>query len=151
MVNGEAILKELQDQMQISSKAFEELNKDIEATVQEYRDKLNELEQEGNAKIKQLYDRREQIRGEYTGLYNTFIKFSQLDETKANEDKQNKTTPVKEVKSKTKTTKKTEEPKDTSSLSPEEVEKLKAVTNKQPKQEDIPDYLKEEYAKQNKQ
>lgn len=150
MVNGEAILESLQAQMQESNKQFDEVNAEIEKTVKEYNDQIIKLQTEGNQKLEELSKRREQIRGEYTGLYNMYMKFKSPEEGKkiAEEatvkDEQPKVVEMKPKAAKAKTTK-----KDDNALTPEEVAKLQNAMNKnnQPKEEDIPDYLKPEYNK----
>lgn len=148
MVNGDAILESLQAQMQESNKLFDEVNAQIEATVKDYNDQIIKLQNEGNAKLEELSKRREQIRGEYTGLYNMYMKFKSPQEdnkTNAPEVKEEKV-----VEMKPKTTKaKPAAKKEDNALTAEEVAKLQSAMNKttKPKVDDIPDYLKDEYKK----
>lgn len=149
MVNGDVILESLQAQMQESNKQFDEVNAEIEKTVKEYNDQIIALQNEGNKKLEDLSKRREQIRGEYTGLYNMYMKFKTPEEDKK-EVTEAKQEPAKVVEMKPKATKsKPAAKKEDNALTAEEVAKLQSAMNKtkQPKAEDIPDYLKEEYNK----
>lgn len=151
MVNGDAILESLQAQMQASNKQFDEVNAEIEKTVKEYNDQIIKLQTEGNQKLEELSKRREQIRGEYTGLYNMYMKFKSPEEDKkvVEEATEIKSEPAKVVEMKSKTTKAKSAKKEDNALTAEEVAKLQNAMNKnnQPKEEDIPDYLKPEYNK----
>lgn len=146
MVNGDAILESLQAQMQESNKEFDAINAEIEKTAEEYNEKILTLQKEGNAKLEELSKRREQIRGEYTGLYNMYMKFKAPKEDNKKEEVKPE---AKVVEMKPKATKAKSTKKEDNALTAEEVAKLQQAMNKnnQPKEEDIPDYLKPEYNK----
>lgn len=148
MVNGDAILESLQAQMQESNKLFDEVNAQIEATVKDYNDQIIKLQNEGNAKLEELSKRREQIRGEYTGLYNMYMKFKSPIEDNKTEVSEVKEEKVVEMKPKTTKTKAAAKKED-NALTAEEVAKLQSAMNKttKTKVDDIPDYLKDEYKK----
>lgn len=147
MVNGDAILESLQAQMQESNKQFDEVNAEIEKTVKEYNDQIIALQTEGNKKLEELSKRREQIRGEYTGLYNMYMKFKSPETDNKKEATESEATKVVEMKPKAVKSKTTK--KEDNALTAEEVAKLQSTIkkNNQPKEEDIPDYLKPEYNK----
>lgn len=147
MVNGDAILESLQAQMQESNKQFDEVNAEIEKTVKEYNDQIIALQTEGNKKLEELSKRREQIRGEYTGLYNMYMKFKSPETDNKKEVTESEAAKVVEMKPKAVKSKTTK--KEDNALTAEEVAKLQSTIkkNNQPKEEDIPDYLKPEYNK----
>lgn len=147
MVNGDAILESLQAQMQESNKQFDEVNAEIEKTVKEYNDQIIKLQTEGNQKLEELSKRREQIRGEYTGLYNMYMKFKSPETDNKKETSDSEAAKVVEMKPKAVKSKTTK--KEDNALTAEEVAKLQSTIkkNNQPKEEDIPDYLKPEYNK----
>lgn len=89
---------------------------------------------------------KEQLRGEYTALYNLLTKLvaPKSEETTAKED--SKST----VKSDKKNSKAKVEKSDNNNLTAEEIETIKALNDKKEKtikQADIPDYLLDEYKK----
>lgn len=132
MMNAEDILNSMKEQMADCHKKFDEINAQIEKLQEEYE-----------TKIQQALNRREQIRGEYTGIYNTYTKFTESpkseDDTQEAEDKP-KTESKKSDKPKSVKTSKS------SSLTKEELSKISKTINK-PENDDIPEYLKEEYNK----
>ena len=153
----EEIIAGLREDMETQRADFEKVNNLLDETVQDYRQRIDDLTKEGNAKIKELENKREQIRGAYTVLYNRLQKITNSNTTTTN----TKTVDTKTVDTKTaevkKDTKKKAESKQTKSksqkLTPEEIAKLQQTVEQaeskqtKPKEEDIPEYLKEEYKK----
>lgn len=148
----EEIIAGLREDMETQRADFEKVNNLLDETVQDYRQRIDDLTKEGNAKIKELENKREQIRGAYTVLYNRLQKITNPNTTTTDTTTvDNKTVEVK------KDTKKKAESKQTKSksqkLTPEEIAKLQQTVEQaeskqtKPKEEDIPEYLKEEYKK----
>ena len=120
MVNAEDILKSMQEQMQV------EYEKNIQAAL----------------------SRREQIRGQYTSIYNTYMKFKEQPESAEKQAEVVNIADAQKGKSKNSKSVKKEE-SNNKVLSEEELAKLQKAMNK-PKdvnEADIPDYLKDEYNK----
>ena len=137
MVNAEDILKSMQEQMQEYSKQFDEINAQIEQMQVEYE-----------KNIQAALSRREQIRGQYTSIYNTYMKFKEQPE---NTEKQAEVVNIADAqKSKSKSSKSVKkEESNNKVLSEEELAKLQKAMNKSKNinEADIPDYLKDEYNK----
>ena len=134
MVHAEDILKSMQEQMQEYSKQFDEINAQIEQMQIEYE-----------KNIQSALSRREQIRGQYTSIYNTYMKFKEQPESV---EKQAEVVNITDTqKSKSKSVKKEES--NSKTLSEEELAKLQKAMNKSSvvNEADIPDYLKDEYNK----
>lgn len=155
MLVEEEIIAGLREDMETQRADFEKVNNLLDETVQDYRKRIDDLTKEGNAKIKELENKREQIRGAYTVLYNRLQKITNPNtNTKTTDTKTAVDTKTVEVK---KDTKKKAESKQTKSksqkLTPEEIAKLQQTVEQaeskqtKPKEEDIPEYLKEEYKK----
>ena len=137
MVNAEDILKSMQEQMQEYSKQFDEINAQIEQMQVEYE-----------KNIQAALSRREQIRGQYTSIYNTYMKFKEQPEGVEKQAEVVNITDAQKGKSKNSKSVKKEE-SNNKVLSEEELAKLQKAINK-PKdvnEADIPDYLKDEYNK----
>ena len=137
MVNAEDILKSMQEQMQEYSKQFDEINAQIEQMQVEYE-----------KNIQAALSRREQIRGQYTSIYNTYMKFKEQPESVEKQAEVVNITDAQKGKSKNSKSVKKEE-SNNKVLSEEELAKLQKAINK-PKdvnEADIPDYLKDEYNK----
>lgn len=137
MVNAEDILKSMQEQMQEYSKQFDEINAQIEQMQVEYE-----------KNIQAALSRREQIRGQYTSIYNTYMKFKEQPESAEKQAEVVNITDAQKGKSKNSKSVKKEE-SNNKVLSEEELAKLQKAINK-PKdvnEADIPDYLKDEYNK----
>ena len=137
MVNAEDILKSMQEQMQEYSKQFDEINAQIEQMQVEYE-----------KNIQAALSRREQIRGQYTSIYNTYMKFKEQPENTEKQAEVVNITDAQKSKSKSSKSVKKEE-SNNKVLSEEELAKLQKAINK-PKdvnEADIPDYLKDEYNK----
>lgn len=132
----EKIIKELENEM---SKCTQEFNNN-EVAIENAQKTINEL-----------VVRREQIRGEYTGLYNLYLKLTGKDKTNevATIEKES---PVVESQSTSKQSQNTEQSTTTEvvkeasdSLSKDEITAVKAALNNKnnkANQSDIPDYLK---------
>lgn len=156
---NEEILKSIQEEMTKQSNAFKVINDEITTVYNEYNTKLAQIEKEGNAKIKELQNKREQIRGAYTVLLNQYNKFTtqdgQTEEPVKQEDvkePENKgraevvETPKQEKQEKQEQPKRGRKPKvqkaDTNTgLSKADMEKLKQLE----KYGEAPDYLKDQY------
>lgn len=137
MVNAEDILKSMQEQMQEYSKQFDEINAQIEQMQVEYE-----------KNIQAALSRREQIRGQYTSIYNTYMKFKEQPESAEKQAEVVNITDAQKGKLKNSKSVKKEE-SNNKVLSEEELAKLQKAINK-PKdvnEADIPDYLKDEYNK----
>ena len=137
MVNAEDILKSMQEQMQEYSKQFDEINAQIEQMQVEYE-----------KNIQAALSRREQIRGQYTSISNTYMKFKEQPENTEKQAEVVNITDAQKGKSKNSKSVKKEE-SNNKVLSEEELAKLQKAMNK-PKdvnEADIPDYLKDEYNK----
>ena len=137
MVNAEDILKSMQEQMQEYSKQFDEINAQIEQMQVEYE-----------KNIQAALSRREQIRGQYTSIYNTYMKFKEQPESAEKQAEVVNIADAQKGKSKNSKSVKKEE-SNNKVLSEEELAKLQKAINK-PKdvnEADIPDYLKDEYNK----
>ena len=137
MVNAEDIFKSMQEQMQEYSKQFDEINAQIEQMQVEYE-----------KNIQAALSRREQIRGQYTSIYNTYMKFKEQPENTEKQAEVVNITDAQKSKSKSSKSVKKEE-SNNKVLSEEELAKLQKAINK-PKdvnEADIPDYLKDEYNK----
>ena len=131
-------------------KVIKELENEMSKCTQEFNN--NEVAIENAQKtINELVVRREQIRGEYTGLYNLYLKLTGKDKTnevatieKESPVVESQSTPVQSQNTEQSTT--TEVVKEASdSLSKDEITAVKAaLNNKNNKaiQSDIPDYLK---------
>lgn len=137
MVNAEDILKSMQEQMQEYSKQFDEINAQIEQMQVEYE-----------KNIQAALSRREQIRGQYTSIYNTYMKFKEQPENTEKQAEVVNITDVQKSKSKSSKSVKKEE-SNNKVLSEEELAKLQKAMNKSKdiNEADIPDYLKDEYNK----
>lgn len=144
-------------ELEAEFKQLEELSK---KTADEYNQKLNELQTEGQQKLNQIKERREQIRGEFTAL--SYVIHPELrpkeyenqpllrqeqppmgTPTEVNEV--NGPAPVDNVLEMSEVAPKKEEAAQVTTLSPEELAKINKVTKPQPKKDekdDIPDYLK---------
>ena len=131
-------------------KVIKELENEMSKCTQEFNN--NEVAIENAQKtINELVVRREQIRGEYTGLYNLYLKLTGKDKTNevATIEKES---PVVESQSTSEQSQNTEQSTTTEvvkeasdSLSKDEITAVKtALNNKNNKanQSDIPDYLK---------
>lgn len=156
---NEEILKSIQEEMTKQSNAFKVINDEINTVYNEYNTKLAQIEKEGNTKIKELQNKREQIRGAYTVLLNQYNKFTtqdgQTEEPVKQEDvkePENKAraevveTPKQEKQEKQEQPKRGRKPKvqkaDTNTgLSKADMEKLKQLE----KYGEAPDYLKDQY------
>lgn len=153
---NEEILKSIQEEMTKQSNAFKVINDEINTVYNEYNTKLAQIEKEGNTKIKELQNKREQIRGAYTVLLNQYNKFTtqeeQTEEPVKQEDvkePQNKAraevveTPKQEKQEQPKRGRKPKVQKaDTNTgLSKADMEKLKQLE----KYGEAPDYLKDQY------
>lgn len=165
MVND--ILESLKADMVEQEKLFNGVRQQIVDLANEYNKKLKEysqqvtdlnntileLEAEGNKEIKKLQEQQEYYRGAYTCLYNQYVKFGgdvNKTETVSIKNESEVEPKAKETKSATKksTAKKSTVKK--SELSEDELKKIQTITtavNKSIKEEDIPDYLKDEYNK----
>ena len=137
MVNAEDILKSMQEQMQEYSKQFDEINAQIEQMQVEYE-----------KNIQAALSRREQIRGQYTSIYNTYMKFKEQPENTEKQAEVVNITDAQKGKSKNSKSVKKEE-SNNKVLSEEELAKLQKAMNKSKNinEADIPDYLKDEYNK----
>lgn len=137
MVNAEDILKSMQEQMQEYSKQFDEINAQIEQMQIEYE-----------KNIQAALSRREQIRGQYTSIYNTYMKFKEQPENTEKQAEVVNITDAQKSKSKSSKSVKKEE-SNNKVLSEEELAKLQKAMNKSKNinEADIPDYLKDEYNK----
>ena len=137
MVNAEDILKSMQEQMQEYSKQFDEINAQIEQMQVEYE-----------KNIQAALSRREQIRGQYTSIYNTYMKFKEQPENTEKQAEVVNITDAQKSKSKNSKSVKKEE-SNSKTLSEEELAKLQKAMNKSSvvNEADIPDYLKDEYNK----
>lgn len=137
MVNAEDILKSMQEQMQEYSKQFDEINAQIEQMQVEYE-----------KNIQAALSRREQIRGQYTSIYNTYMKFKEQPESAEKQAEVVNITDAQKSKSKSSKSVKKEE-SNNKVLSEEELAKLQKAMNKSKdvNEADIPDYLKDEYNK----
>lgn len=137
MVNAEDILKSMQEQMQEYSKQFDEINAQIEQMQVEYE-----------KNIQAALSRREQIRGQYTSIYNTYMKFKEQPENTEKQAEVVNITDAQKSKSKSSKSVKKEE-SNNKVLSEEELAKLQKAMNKSKdvNETDIPDYLKDEYNK----
>lgn len=137
MVNAEDILKSMQEQMQEYSKQFDEINAQIEQMQVEYE-----------KNIQAALSRREQIRGQYTSIYNTYMKFKEQPEGTEKQAEVVNMTDAQKSKSKNSKSVKKEE-SNNKVLSEEELAKLQKAMNKSKdiNEADIPDYLKDEYNK----
>lgn len=137
MVNAEDILKSMQEQMQEYSKQFDEINAQIEQMQVEYE-----------KNIQAALSRREQIRGQYTSIYNTYMKFKEQPENTEKQAEVVNITDAQKSKSKSSKSVKKEE-SNNKVLSEEELAKLQKAMNKSKdvNEADIPDYLKDEYNK----
>ena len=137
MVNAEDILKSMQEQMQEYSKQFDEINAQIEQMQVEYE-----------KNIQSALSRREQIRGQYTSIYNTYMKFKEQPEGVEKQAEVVNITDTQKSKSKNSKSIKKEE-SNSKTLSEEELAKLQKAMNKSSvvNEADIPDYLKDEYNK----
>ena len=131
-------------------KVIKELENEMSKCTQEFNN--NEVAIENAQKtINELVVRREQIRGEYTGLYNLYLKLTGKDKTNevATIEKES---PVVESQSTSEQSQNTEQSTTTEvvkeasdSLSKDEITAVKAVLNNKnnkANQSDIPDYLK---------
>ena len=131
-------------------KVIKELENEMSKCTQEFNN--NEVAIENAQKtINELVVRREQIRGEYTGLYNLYLKLTGKDKTnevatteKESPVAESQSTPVQSQNTEQSTT--TEVVKEASdSLSKDEITAVKAALNNKnnkANQSDIPDYLK---------
>lgn len=131
-------------------KVIKELENEMSKCTQEFNN--NEVAIENAQKtINELVVRREQIRGEYTGLYNLYLKLTGKDKTNevATTEKESpvvesQSIPVQSQNTEQFTT--TEVVKEASdSLSKDEITAVKATLNNKnnkANQSDIPDYLK---------
>ena len=137
MINAEDILKSMQEQMQEYSKQFDEINAQIEQMQVEYE-----------KNIQAALSRREQIRGQYTSIYNTYMKFKEQPENTEKQAEVVNITDTQKSKSKSSKSVKKEE-SNNKVLSEEELAKLQKAMNKSKdiNEADIPDYLKDEYNK----
>lgn len=156
---NEEILKSIQEEMTKQSNAFKVINDEITTVYNEYNTKLAQIEKEGNTKIKELQNKREQIRGAYTVLLNQYNKFTTQDgqteepvkqeDVKEPENKERAEvveTPKQEKQEKQEQPKRGRKPKaqktDTNTgLSKADMEKLKQLE----KYGEAPDYLKDQY------
>lgn len=131
-------------------KVIKELENEMSKCTQEFNN--NEVAIENAQKtINELVVRREQIRGEYTGLYNLYLKLTGKDKTNevATIEKES---PVVESQSTSEQSQNTEQSTTTEvvkeasdSLSKDEITAVKAALNNKnnkANQLDIPDYLK---------
>ena len=131
-------------------KVIKELENEMSKCTQEFNN--NEVAIENAQKtINELVVRREQIRGEYTGLYNLYLKLTGKDKTNevATIEKESPVVESQSTSEQSQNTKQsttTEVVKEASdSLSKDEITAVKAaLNNKNTKanQSDIPDYLK---------
>lgn len=131
-------------------KVIKELENEMSKCTQEFNN--NEVAIENAQKtINELVVRREQIRGEYTGLYNLYLKLTGKDKTnevatieKESPVVESQSTSVQSQNTEQSTT--TEVVKEASdSLSKDEITVVKAALNNKnnkANQSDIPDYLK---------
>lgn len=128
-------------------KVIKELENEMSKCTQEFNN--NEVAIENAQKtINELVVRREQIRGEYTGLYNLYLKLTGKDKTtevatieKESPVVESQSTSVQSQNTEQSTT--TEVVKEASdSLSKDEITAVKAALNNKANQSDIPDYLK---------
>ena len=156
---NEEILKSIQEELTKQSNAFKAINDEITTVYNQYNTKLAQIEKEGNTKIKELQNKREQIRGAYTVLLNQYNKFTTQDgqteepvkqeDVKEPENKERAEvveTPRQEKQEKQEQPKRGRKPKvqkaDTNTgLSKADMEKLKQLE----KYGEAPDYLKDQY------
>lgn len=131
-------------------KVIKELENEMSKCTQEFNN--NEVAIENAQKtINELVVRREQIRGEYTGLYNLYLKLTGKDKTNevATIEKESPVVESQSTSEQSQNTKQsttTEVVKEASdSLSKDEITAVKAALNNKnnkANQSDIPDYLK---------
>lgn len=140
-------LEYIEKQKQDYSKQFEELNKQIEETLNNYNEKISKLRDEGEAKLAELRDQRERIRGGYMALQDMYQQVigenTEADPCncdncsceEANQEPVQHEQPIVEVQSVTEPTPAVQ-PAETQTLTPDEIAKIKQIEN------DTPDYLK---------
>ena len=184
MENVNEILKSMTEDMLSYRKEYEDTTVQINTIAKEYTDKINELQQqrlalqeEGNKKINVLENRRSQLTGMYSSLYEQYKKISgnepnfenkqvvaQVKDGEKSDETVKKETPKKEsVKSNSKkdTAQGTTTPVDNEKskeqnkqLSPDEIAKLSEITNTATTNKtvdsngnEIPDYLVDSFKK----
>ena len=140
-------LEYIEKQKQDYSKQFEELNKQIEETLNNYNEKITKLRDEGEAKLAELRDQRERIRGGYMALQDMYQQVigenTEADPCncdncsceEVNQEPVQHEQPIVEVQSVTESTPAVQ-PAETQTLTPDEIAKIKQIEN------DTPDYLK---------
>lgn len=132
-------------------KVIKELENEMSKCTQEFNN--NEVAIENAQKtINELVVRREQIRGEYTGLYNLYLKLTGKDKTNevATTEKESpvvesQSTPVQSQNTEQSTTTEVVKESSEDSLSKDEITAVKAALNNKnnkANQSNIPDYLK---------
>lgn len=113
--------------------------KEVDAKMQALVDQSKQLQETYNNYAMS----KEQLRGEYTAIFNLYTKL-----TTNKDDVKEETQPNPAVSEK-KTAKKKNEKQTNSELTAEEISTIKALNNKEKeaKKEDIPDYLLDQYKK----
>ena len=139
--------KQLEQRAQELKQQFDEINNTINSVVTEANEKLTQLgeqvktiREEAQHKVEELTLQLEQIRGAYTEI--TYILHPELKNTTATQATQEKQKQPEQVEQPATTNE--PESVSTSTLTTEEIKKVQAVTNKE---QEVPDYLKEEYNK----
>lgn len=143
--------KQLEQRAQELKQQFDEINTTINNIVTEANSKLEQLgtqiktvREEAQHKVDELSLQLEQVRGAYTEI--TYILHPELKNTTATQIKQ-ETHEEQEPVQQEETTNESQSVS-TSTLTTEEINKVKAVTeHTKKKEEDVPDYLKDEYKK----
>lgn len=144
-------LEYIEKQKQEYSKQFDELNKQIEETLNSYNEKITKLRDEGEAKLAELRDERERIRGGYMALQDMYQQVmgepTEPDSCncdncsceEANQEPVQPQQPIVEVQPVVEPTPVVEQPvqpAETQTLTPDEIAKIKQIEN------DTLDYLK---------
>lgn len=130
----------------------------IQLQLQKYQTEFDQIEVEITQQTEALQNlrvKREQLRGAYTSLYNIYNGYTQTTQTSEVPEKKEVKEEVKEETLTKNLKENKKDDKNDNTLTLEEVAKLqeklnkpkKSASTKQPKNEDIPDYLKSEYNK----
>lgn len=175
MINSDDILNDMKAKMDEYKNQYEEINKEIERVGTEYQGKIDALQQErvklldeGNALLDKLKMQREQVRGMHASLYNQYNKYVKPEEGVKEEAKpagvvaeEKPVTEKVKAQPKKKAEKQVEKPEQGSSeLSEAEKEALAKIATSEAsakkaetkpavddKNNEIPEYLKDEYKK----
>lgn len=142
-------LEYIEKQKQEYSKQFDELNKKIEETLNSYNEQISKLKDEGEAKLIELRDERERIRGGYIALQDMYNQVVGENVEASEPNKECDCTvcdcqqPVVEtqpdpqiVEVQSVPVEENVQPAQTQTLTPAEIEKIKQIEN------ETPDYLK---------